>query len=124
MTNWNLDTMPGHSARVVSFATLLLTSTIPVIFLIRLLTGCESEPALCLGLLLNFRVLASPVAVRHDNVVPFVSVSKLKKEQRRQQSQQQTQEYRICIPLERFLSGDCCSLERTQLKGMAEPRGT
>jgi hypothetical protein len=79
------------------------------------------NPALCLGyfFILEF---GFTIALRKDNVVPFVSVSKLRKEQHRQRSQKHTQEYRVCIPLERFLSGDCCSLERTQLKGMAAPR--
>ena len=50
------------------------------------------------------------------------SVSKLKKEQHRQRSYRYTQEYRVCISIERFLSGDCYSLKRTFFKGLIAPR--
>jgi hypothetical protein len=90
---------------------LLLTSTMPP------LMGCELNPALCLVYFFDFRVLAFTVCSRNDNVVPFrFSVSKLKKEQHRQRSQKHTEEYRVCIPLERLLSSDCYSLKRIRLK--------
>src|SRR6185369_884406 len=70
MTNCNLDTIPGHSASVLSLGTLLLTSTIPVIVLYPPLTGSELNPGFCLVYLL-IRVLAFTVCSRNDNVVPF-----------------------------------------------------
>jgi len=46
----------------------------------------------------------------------------LKKEQHRQRSQKHTEKYRVCILLERLLTGDCYSLKRTRLKGLSAPR--
>jgi hypothetical protein len=46
----------------------------------------------------------------------------LKKEQHRQPPQKHSEKYRVCIPLERLLSGDCYSLKRTRLKGLSAPR--
>jgi hypothetical protein len=76
------------------------------------------NPALCLV----YFLITFTVCSRNDNVVPFNSVSKLKKEQHCQRSQKHTEKYRVCIPLERLLSGDCYSLKRTRLKGLSAPR--
>jgi hypothetical protein len=46
----------------------------------------------------------------------------LKKEQHRQRSQKHTEKYRVSIPLECFLSGNCNPLKRTPLKGLSAPR--
>jgi hypothetical protein len=46
----------------------------------------------------------------------------LKKEQHRQPSQKHSEKYRVCIPLEHLLSGDCYSLKRTRLKGLSALR--
>jgi len=46
----------------------------------------------------------------------------LKKEQHRQRSQKHTYEYRVCIPLECFLSSDCDPLKRTRLESLSAPR--
>src|SRR6185436_15170222 len=76
------------------------------------------NPALCLV----YFLITFTVCSRNDNVVPFNSVSKLKKEQHRQRSQKHTEKYRVRIPLECLLSGDCYSLKRTRLKGLSAPR--
>jgi hypothetical protein len=46
----------------------------------------------------------------------------LKKDRQRQRSQKHTEKYRVCIPLERLLTGDCYSLKRTRLKDLSAPR--
>jgi hypothetical protein len=107
---------------VVALATLLLTSTIPVIFLYPAFNGCELNPALCLVYFLILEFGFTDCSSERQCVVPFISVSKLKKEQHRQRSQKHTQEYPVCIPIERFLSGDCYSLKRTRLKGLTARR--
>jgi hypothetical protein len=73
-------------------------------------------PGLLFDLVLAFTVLSQ----RQYSALSF-SVSQLKKEQHRQRSQKHTEKYRVCIPLERLLTGDCYSLKRTRLKGLSAP---
>jgi len=58
---------------------------------------------------------------RQHSALSF-SGSKLKKEQHRQRSQKRTEKYRVCIPLERLLSGDGYPLKHARLKGLSAPR--
>ena len=74
------------------------------------------------GPLFDLEFLPSPFALgRQCSAISF-SVSKLKKEHHRQRSQKHTEKYRVCVPRERLLSGDCYSLKRTRLKGLSAPR--